>query len=226
MHSFGQCCVEGQEKKTGNKKQIYLIQVNTFLPPSQQKVIIAGRYIVQVFVSLHPLSCCWCNEAEESHLTCWQQRRLVCELHLHSWKDNQPTGVFNLKYARWTINHLIQPLHNAQRHGRIFSPWQESTSPLSWTDMLPVQRECPPLIRSTQGFCTVMFCISTTTPRQMIELFSAGGYIWPLKRSWRIVHSSASAGVWTLAVSTSLPIQWWRLCGGRKCYPCGEGKKA
>ncbi len=67
------------------------------------------------------------------HPACWQQRRLLSELHLHSWKDNQPTGVFNLKYVCWTVNHSVQPLHAARTQGwTYFSPWQASTPPLSW----------------------------------------------------------------------------------------------
>lgn len=62
---------------------------------------------------------CWClcvNLPAEHGIrypACRQQLRLVCEHHLPSRKDNQPTGVFNHKYARWTIDQ--QPLHTAQR---------------------------------------------------------------------------------------------------------------
>lgn len=116
------------------------------------------------------------------HPAHWQQHRLVCELHLHSWKDNQPTGVFNLKYVCWTINHSAQPLRTAQRQGwTYFSPWQASTSPLSWADAPPLQRECPLLIRFTQGrlYCDALhFSYDSSWDDGIV---SAGGYIWLLE---------------------------------------------
>lgn len=79
-------------------------------PPALQKPIIAGQCAgAGVFVSTS------LPEHGIRHPACWQQLRLVCEHHLPSRKDNQPTGVFNLKYARWTIDHFEQPLRTAQR---------------------------------------------------------------------------------------------------------------
>lgn len=74
----------------------------------------------------------------ESHPACWQQSRMLCERHLHSWRDNQHTGVFNLRYVLWTTHHSHHALLFYTAHGQggiYFSPWQAGTSPLSWTNI-------------------------------------------------------------------------------------------
>lgn len=47
-------------------------------------------------------------------LACWQHLMLVPELHLPSKKDNQLTGVFNLKYSHWPMQRSAQPLHKGK----------------------------------------------------------------------------------------------------------------
>lgn len=55
---------------------------------------------------------------------------LVLELHLPSRKDNQLTGVFNLKYSHWTMEHPAQPLHRGKAWTRLQSLTGEHISPV------------------------------------------------------------------------------------------------
>lgn len=115
-----------------------------------------------------------------SKVTPWQHSRSEQELHLYSGKDNQATGVFNLDYACWTINHFIELRYIAQTRGEMrSSPWQARTSPLSCFDVPLLQRECPLLIQFFWGARraelhsrpTVMCCTSSVSSQEMVLLF-------------------------------------------------------
>lgn len=108
-------CMEQQKQKTKTGTRIkYIWSTNHRLSSTVSTKTNYCRAVVTVF----KCSCLCVNPPAVDgirHPACWQQLRLVCELHLPSRKDNQPTGVFNLKYARWTMDHFAQPLHTAQR---------------------------------------------------------------------------------------------------------------
>lgn len=106
----------------------------------------------------------------------------------------------------WTTSHSRSILHRG-RTGHYYSPWQASTSPLSyWCTVTPKGATLSHPIHTRSS----VLCVCVSTP-EMKKSFRFGGYIWLLMRSLRIVQSSASVGVWTPAVSISLPTQWWRL---------------
>lgn len=128
--------------------------------------------------------------------------------------------MFNLKYVCWTINHFVQPLYTAQRQGwTYFSPWQASASTLSWTDVLPLQRDCPLLIWFVRGalckllYCTVLYFNNDSSWDDGIV--SAGG-----------LFSQVPPLEFELQLSAPVYQHSGGDCGGRKCYPCGEEQKA
>lgn len=161
-------------------------------------------------------------------------RRLLCELHLHSWKDNQPTGVFNLEYVRWTINHFVQPLHTAHRQG-----WGR----ISVTDkpahifclgidvLLLLQRERPPLLipfiwgalslRLTVTQCGFFFFFVSQLYGSSWDdgIVSAGCYVWGLFSQVLRLESDLqlSAPVYRASEGDR---------GGSKRYPCRREQKA
>lgn len=156
---------------------------------------------------------------------CWQQRRLVSELHLHSWKDNQPTGLFNLKYACWTINHFVRLLHAAQKQGwDVFQSLagEHTSSVLYWRAAAPKGSSCF-WSDSRKSYCAVMFLY------------------FNYNSSWDDGIVSSTIGCWNAAggLFSQVPRLEFELqlsapvyqpsgggCGGRKCYPCREEQKA
>lgn len=104
---------------------------------------------------------------------CWRRLMLVLELHLPSRKDNQLSGVFNLKYSHWTMEHSAQPLHSAHIQGldiiTVLDRWAHL---LCCTDVLSLQMKRLLLIqftkvgpyRATMRLC---FRTTTTTPHEM-----------------------------------------------------------
>lgn len=70
----------------------------------------------------------------------WDKAPSVLELHLPSRKDNQLTGVFNLKYSHWPMERSAQPLHK----GKDWTWWQSLTG----EHVSSVLRVCRPSLLS------------------------------------------------------------------------------
>lgn len=146
---------------------------------------------------------------------------LVLELHLPSRKDNQLSGVFNLKYSHWTMEHSAQPLHSAHIQGldiiTVLDRWAHL---LCCTDVLSLQMKRLLLIQFAKvgPYRAYVFQNHNYDSSRDEEIVTACGFVWLLNRSWRAVQSSASVGVWTPAVSLSLPTPEWRP-QRKKCFP-------
>lgn len=212
------------------------------MPLSYQKVIIAGLlswaalYCAGVCVIVS--TPCTCNEVEESHPTCWQHTIGWCvSFTFTHGKIIKPLECLISKRTAepQPTSYNCSALHYCTAR---ISVTDRQADPLC----LRLTSSCSkgsasPLIRFVWGalwneshtedlqYCNVMFCISTKTPLEMMELFrlmvtfgcrnAPGGIFIQVARMW----------VWTPAVSTSLQTQWWRQWRG-KYYPCGEEQKA
>lgn len=147
-------CVKWQDKKD---VQVANPPINTCHPLSQQKQIIAGL----LSVTIYSFSCVSPAADGIKLPVCWRRLMLVLELHLPSRKDNQLSGVFNLKYSHWTMEHSAQPLHSAQIQGldiiTVLDRWAHL---LCCTDVLSLQMKRLLLIQFTKGWTVPGVCVS------------------------------------------------------------------